>query len=224
MSGRPSPLSRDESPSTSVLGPSTPLARSLTFNLHDLIQRRSKRRVPKSSPATQCKGKKVQKRSIMKNLMVLAWNSDESLKKHFTTKDAECVVTGLIELELSGDESDAREEICAVLNNATSDQLDVSQYGPNDFEFVKRSGHSFRIPDRAPGFKFSTEALKTLVGQGDVYVRLTKEIRKSDDSWSDDPDFEKCPNPVKVKAELPVPSPPNTPSPVASGSSVAIGS
>ena len=54
-------------------------------------------------------------------------------------------------------------------------------------------------------FQFNADALKTLAGQGDVYVRLTKDVPKEvseqnhDNSvWSDDSDFEDPPPKSKV--------------------------
>ena len=82
--------------------------------------------------------------------------------------------------------------------------LDTAMYSPNDFEFIKRSGHVFRVPNCAPGFQFNADALKTLSGQGDVYVRLTRDIPKqvsapSSIDWSDDSDFE-TPQPVATQS------------------------
>ena len=66
---------------------------------------------------------------------------------------------------------------------------------PSDFEFMKCFGHTFRVPECALSFQFNFDALKMLAGQGDVYIRLTKDVSKEHDhdatsAWSDDSDFE----------------------------------
>lgn len=75
-------------------------------------------------------------------------------------------------MQLTSEEDSIRQSIADIVNNSDKD---VS-CSPHDFEFVKRCSHSFRIPDVLLDFKYDIEALKTLIGQGDIYVRLTKDI------------------------------------------------
>ena len=76
-----------------------------------------------------------------------------------------------------------------------ADCTDISMHVPSDFEFMKCFGHTFRVPECALSFQFNFDALKMLAGQGDVYIRLTKDVSKEHDhdatsAWSDDSDFE----------------------------------
>ena len=41
-------------------------------------------------------------------------------------------------------------------------------------EFVKCAGKVCRVPQTEPGFSWSAEAIRTLTGQGDLYIRLRK--------------------------------------------------
>ena len=50
--------------------------------------------------------------------------------------------------------------------------MPLNVHGPDDFEFVKRMGHMFIVPEFAPGFEMDLNAPKTLIGQGDIYVIL----------------------------------------------------
>lgn len=52
--------------------------------------------------------------------------------------------------------------------------------GPHDFQFLKRSGHVFRVPDVAPGFTYDFSALKILIGQGDLYLGLVVDCEAGD--------------------------------------------
>lgn len=64
-----------------------------------------------------------------------------------------------------------RQSIAAVVRNS-----DVGwECDPDEFQFLKRSGHIFLVPDVAPEFRFNINALKALIGQGDIYVRLLEE-------------------------------------------------
>ena len=164
----------------------------LNFNPNYLVTRRSSR--PKSSSSGQKKSTTPKRKNpIIKNLTVISYDKD--MPKHFSTKSATFVISGLMEIDPESSEDHIRQLICATINNAEVESLETAEYTPSDFEFVKRSGHVFRVPDCAPGFKFNADALKTLAGQGDVYVRLTKDIPKpvpinSSADWSDDSDFE----------------------------------
>ena len=100
----------------------------------------------------------------------LVLDYDPHATKIFTTKNVKYFVTGIVELEAGGDEESIRRAIAIVINNNNSCG---HEYGMQDFEFVKRIGHTFRVPDVAPGFKFSVDAVKTLIGQGDIYLRMT---------------------------------------------------
>lgn len=89
-------------------------------------------------------------------------------------KNAVILSSGIVEFSSHADELELRWSIVEVMSNS-----EVAGCGPRDFEFVKRCGHSFRVPTVAPGFTFDFGALKTLVGQGDLYVRLPRPVASS---------------------------------------------
>ena len=82
------------------------------------------------------------------------------------------VTCGIVELPVDSKEEEVRDFIATVIKSCS----DLKQIGPNDFEFVKRFGHTFCVPNVATGFKFDKDALKALVGQGDIYLRLVKDV------------------------------------------------
>ena len=102
---------------------------------------------------------------------------------------------GLVEFSLNASEQDVRNNISMVIQNSVIKGYDATKCGPDDFEFVKRTGHMFIIPEFAPGFEMDLSALKTLIGQGDVYVRLIVDHASPSvaATWSDDSDFESSP-------------------------------
>ena len=194
----------------------------LNFNPHNLVERRSRAGKRSSSgmantPQSRSnKGKSSKATTYMKNISIFEFNENPAAKKGFTFKESKIVISGVIEIDLEADEDEVRRVIAAIITNATSDEDDFSEYGPDDFEFVKRSGHTFRVPDVAPGFRFSGGALKTVAGQGDVYVRLTKSVPTVQDqsTWSPDSDFiEEAPyHPVKQSSTCTAGSSSSTPS------------
>ena len=51
--------------------------------------------------------------------------------------------------------------IAALIQNSDlAPSLDAKKYGPNDLEFVKRTGHTFIVPEFAPDFHLDSSALK----------------------------------------------------------------
>lgn len=117
--------------------------------------------------------------------------------KQFRPRDVSMIIRGLVEFPPNASEEVIRNNISILIQNSDMDGFDSKKYGPNYFEFVKRTGHSFVIPEFAPDFELDLSALKTLIGQGDVYVRLTVNhkppLTQNMSTWSDDSDFETSP-------------------------------
>lgn len=66
---------------------------------------------------------------------------------------------------------------------------DFVSLATSDIEFVKCTGKVCRVPQTASGFEWSAEAVRSLAGQGDIYLRLTK-------SFIEDIDAEDEPSPL----------------------------
>lgn len=145
----------------------------LNFDPHSVITRSSSKSCVKASSSPG----PAKKSSTVKNLTVVAHN--KSCPRQFSTREATFIISGLIEIQPNSSEEKIRSSITATIKNADVDCIDTSKYGPTDFEFLKPSGHTFRVPECAPGFQFNADALKTLAGQGDVYVRLTKDAPRA---------------------------------------------
>ena len=156
--------------STSQPGPS-----GLNFDPQYLVTRRSSRSSgSRSSSSSRKRSTQPKKKNPMvKNLSITSF--DPNRPKQFNTKDATFIISGLIEIDPDSSEEDIRCVIGATISNADVESLDTSKCSPADFEFVKRSGHVFRVPDCAPGFQFNAD---TLTGQGDLYIRLMKDVPK----------------------------------------------
>ena len=93
--------------------------------------------------------------------------------KQFWPRDISIIVRGLVEFPSNASEEVIRSNIAALIQNSDlAPSLDAKKYGPNDFEFVKRTRHTFIVPQFAPDFYLDLSALKTPIGQGDVYFRL----------------------------------------------------
>lgn len=187
--------SSSSSSSSRVNPTSQPSTSGLNFDPHYIMTRRTSR-ASSSSRSRKSGSTPARKNPIVKNLTIISF--DENCPRQFSTKDATFIISGLIEILPSSSEEEIRSAICSTITNSETECIDTSKYGPTDFEFVKRSGHTFRVPECAPGFQFNADALKTLAGQGDVYVRLTKDVPKqksecshdASSGWSDDSDFE----------------------------------
>ena len=103
-------------PSTSSgPGPSTV---HLSFTPHQLVSRDQKmgsKRIPKAQPNTLKKARNT----TIRNPSVIAYDSRSHTRKQFSTKDANFVITGLVELDLVSDEITIRQSIAEVIQNST---------------------------------------------------------------------------------------------------------
>ena len=106
----------------------------------------------------------------MRNVSAIEY--DEEFPKEFSRKSLVFVICGIVELPVDSKEEEVRDCIITVVKSCP----DLKQIGPNDFEFINRFGHTFHVPNVATGFKFDVDALKVLVGQGDIYIRLVKDL------------------------------------------------
>lgn len=78
--------------------------------------------------------------------------------------------------------------ITALVKNSANDVYDFATLSMKDFEFVQMVGNIGQAPTTTPGFVRNAMAVKRLAGQGSVYVRLTRSLRKSPYVFSTDSD------------------------------------
>ena len=197
---------------------SQPGTSGLNFDPHYVISRRTSRSSSSSRRNARSTPGQAKKSTFVKNLTIIAY--DKNRPRKFSTRDATFIISGLIEVQPHSSEEDIRSAIYSTITNSELECIDTSKYGSSDFEFVKRSGYMFRVSECALNFQFNANALKTLAGQGDIYVRLTKDVLKEvleqnhDNSvWSDDSDFEDPPPKSKVTLAKDVVYVPDTPPP-----------
>ena len=109
-----------------------------------------------------------------------------SSPKGFSRCDTNICLAGLLPaISLEASKETVRKEICEVIHSCSSPNL--SNIGPEDFEFVAMNGKHGAIPQCKKGFKWNGRAVKELAGSGSVYVSLIKDCVQShsddDDDW-----------------------------------------
>ena len=86
------------------------------------------------------------------------------------------IVSGMLEFDVGASEEEIRSEITELICTSEMSGLDLSDCEPADIEFVKCSGKVCRIPETTTSFTWNGSAIKHLCGQGDLYVRLCKDV------------------------------------------------
>lgn len=117
------------------------------FNPRMLLERRSRRRQRSGSAAKSGKGREI------RNLSIIGYDRAMAGVKQFRPRDVSIIVRGLVEFPPNATEEVIHNKIAVLIQNSDMDGLDATKYEPNDFEFVKRTGHSFVIPEFAPDFE-----------------------------------------------------------------------
>ena len=116
---------------------------------------------------------------FQKSIHVFEFDPHNSAR--FTKTSDNVVVTGVLSpIAVSATEAEVREEIRDFIQHARSDShlfVDVKSY---DFEFIQVSGKNAQVPSSSSSFTWSGSAVKSLAGQGAVYIiRLLKRFRKA---------------------------------------------
>ena len=78
------------------------------------------------------------------------------------------------ELDSCSSGEDILSDITRLAKQAVIEGYDMSTIKSSDMEFVKCAGKVCRVPQTEPGFIWSAEAIRTLTGHGDLYIRLRK--------------------------------------------------
>ncbi len=144
---------------------------------------------------------------------------DPQRPSHFTRKSSKIVASGLLPpIPCSGSEESVRSEIVALVNNCSNTDYNFPTFSTQDFEFVQMVGKVAQIPTTRPGFRWDGTAVKHLAGQGSVYIRLTRSLRKSRfvvSTDSDESDFDFPDVSSALKPSVSTTSVPSTSAPAA---------
>ena len=71
-------------------------------------------------------------------------------------------------------EAEIREEIVAIIRQAEERGYNLRVCNPTNFQFIQVSGKYATVPNVRSGFAWTGDAVKSLAGQGAVYVRQLK--------------------------------------------------
>ncbi len=156
--------------------PSAQTSARPSFDPKSLIDRRPKR----SSKSQWVKANKPAKspKVVMfrKHLHVFEYMGKDA-PKSFPRSDQKIIISGLLEpICATAFEHEVREEIVAVIHVADVDGMNVSTCSYSDFEFIQVSAKAASIPTVREGFIWTGDAVKSLAGQGALYVRLLKDF------------------------------------------------
>ena len=149
------------------------------FNPRNLVERRPKR-LSKLKLTEKMHGIRPSKQSnsprlttFRKHLHVFEYMGKDS-PRSFTRSDRKILLSGIMEpISTGADENDVREEI---LEEADIPGFSLIISEATDFQFIQVSGKTASVPHVREGFTWTGDAVKSLAGQGAVYVRLTKDF------------------------------------------------
>ena len=100
----------------------------------------------------------------------------------FSRLDKYILINGTLNFDIGCTEEKVLRDICELVCSSTSSELDLPKRLPQDIEFVKCIGKMCHISQTSPGFTWNGMAVKHLCGQGDLYVRLKRDITKREES------------------------------------------
>ena len=156
-----------------------------------LFQRKTSRsRSPVANPPH--KRGRVCNTTFQKMLQVFKYNRQHVSR--FSRTTTTILASGLLNpIALMAEEREIRAEIGSVIRNLNVDNYDFTDFNDADFEFMQVVGKNVQIPNTSPYFTWTGQAVKSLAGQGALYVRLVKDFHKIIAPWyvtDPDPDFE----------------------------------
>ena len=151
------------------------------FNPRNLIDRRPKQRISKLKLAGKVHGipqgtKSPRISTFWKHIRVFEYMGKES-PRSFVRSDKKILLSGIMEpISTVASEAEIREEIVAIVRRAEEPGYNLRVCDPTDFQFIQVSGKSATVPNVRSGFAWTGDAVKSLAGQGAVYVHLTKDF------------------------------------------------
>ena len=118
---------------------------------------------------------KAKRATTFKNVNIMRYTGPSS-PHEFGRKDSDIVCTFFYELSPFSSGDEVMEGICQMARESFVEGFDFSLMTADDMEFVKCSGKTCRVPRTVPGFVWSPDAIKSVAGQGDIYIRLCKDF------------------------------------------------
>ena len=149
-----------------------PLGASRAYSGYDsraTIPRRGKgkHRAPSSAAP------KSKRMNTFKNVNVFRYMGSNA-PREFSRSEKDIVCTFFYELNASSNGEEVMEDIIRLAKQANVVGYDFSNLDTHDVEYVKCTGKVCRVPQTESGFQWSSEAIRTLTGHGDLYIRLRK--------------------------------------------------
>lgn len=139
------------------------------------ISRRAKK--SKLTLAFKGKGKTAGRKEnllLVKKVVVLRYMKESPA--HFTRKDKDIILSGVIEFNMNDTEELVRESIASFITT----HKDLSSFGPYDFEFISVCGNHASISGCSSQSSFSGRAIKELCGCGKLYIRLLRDPNQTE--------------------------------------------
>ena len=148
------------------------------FDPHNLMDRKGKQKGGKRKTTGSKYGLPKAKRQtggVFKNVNVIRYMGPDAPREFGRRENIIlCSFFHRIDTDASGD--DLRADIVNLLKQSNLSRCSFSTLTEFDLEFVKCSGKLCRIPQTATTFEWSGDAVKSLCGQGDLYVRLKRDF------------------------------------------------
>ena len=150
------------------------------YSRHLTTPRRGKGKHKAPGGMSVSKAKRV---PVYKNVNIIRFM--EKSPREFGRSEKDIVFTFFYELSpyMGGD--DILEEIVKILKESRVESYDFSSLAASDIAFVKCTGKVCRVPQTASVFEWSPEAVRSLAGQGDIYLRLMKCFVEEIDSFDE---------------------------------------
>ena len=142
--------------------------------------RRAKRIINRSPATAQPELKKKRNTVPTFQKPIHVFDYDIQHAGRFTKTNTNVIVSGMVSpIPVGAGEDDVRHEITSMLRNTKSERHDLSTVTPSHFEFIQVTGKVAQVPNTTLDFQWNGNAVKTLSGQGCIYVRLTRDFRKT---------------------------------------------
>ena len=153
----------------SVMRPSSVPRSYSSYDIRATLPRRGRRKHRAST--TSCL--KAKRMRTFKNVNIIRYMGPNP-PREFGRAEKDILCTFFYELNADCNGEEIMEDITRLAKQASVEGHDMSTLDASDLEFVKCAGKVCHVPQTEPGFHWSTEAIRTLMGHGDLYIRLRK--------------------------------------------------
>lgn len=144
-----------------------------TYSARATIPRRGKGKYCASGSSLAAP--RVKRANTFKNVNVLRYMGPHALRE-FGRSEKDILCTFFYELDAESSGEEVKRDIARLVKQSDVEFCDFSTLKPCDVDFVKCTGKVCRLPQTDSGFVWSTSAIRTLAGQGDLYVRLREDF------------------------------------------------